>query len=71
MKVTDGFTDRKNAAYVSDQKMLFHSKGIAFMLNGFLMNKTADGQTFMPTSESVCLMQSDKHVICLFTEKCT
>lgn len=50
MKVTNGFTNRKSATYASDQKMVSHSKGIVFTLKGFLMNKTADAQIFMPTS---------------------
>lgn len=69
MKVTDGFTDRKSAACGSAKKMVSHSKGTAFTRNGFLMNTTADGRPFMPTSDSVCLMQSDKHVIWPGTEK--
>lgn len=52
MKVTYGFTNRKSATYASDQKMVSHSKKIAFMLNGFLMKKTADAQIFMPTSNT-------------------
>lgn len=69
MKGTDGFTDRKSAAWASDQKRVSHSKGTAFTLNGLLMIRTAAGQTFVPTSDSVCLIQSDKHVICPGTVK--
>lgn len=45
-----GFTNRKSATYASDQKMVSHSKGIVFTPKGFLTNKTADAQIFMPTS---------------------